>query len=63
MLTYITLQKLYRAVTESFVRLHDDGFIYRSVRLVNWSCALNSAISDIEVNMHNNHFKENLKLY
>lgn len=41
--------KLYRAVTESFVRLHDDEFIYRSVRLVNWSCALNSAISDIEV--------------
>lgn len=41
--------KLYRAVEEAFVRLHEKGLIYRSVRLVNWSCALNSAISDIEV--------------
>ena len=38
-----------RAVTEAFVRMHDDGVIYRATRLVNWSCALNSAISDIEV--------------
>ncbi|KAJ8299984.1 hypothetical protein KUTeg_021503 [Tegillarca granosa] len=42
-------QKLVRAVTEAFIRLHDKGLIYRSVRLVNWSCSLNSAISDIEV--------------
>ncbi|XP_038624267.1 valine--tRNA ligase [Tachyglossus aculeatus] len=41
--------KLSRAVTEAFVRLHDTGVIYRSTRLVNWSCSLNSAISDIEV--------------
>ncbi|XP_060570722.1 valine--tRNA ligase-like [Ruditapes philippinarum] len=41
--------KLCRAVTEAFVRLHEKGLIYRSVRLVNWSCTLNSAISDIEV--------------
>ena len=34
---------------ESFVRLHDEGVIYRSNRLVNWSCTLKSAISDIEV--------------
>ncbi|XP_014480884.1 PREDICTED: valine--tRNA ligase isoform X1 [Dinoponera quadriceps] len=40
---------LYRAVMEAFVRLHDEGIIYRSNRLVNWSCALKSAISDIEV--------------
>ncbi|EDQ92506.1 uncharacterized protein MONBRDRAFT_22237, partial [Monosiga brevicollis MX1] len=38
-----------RAVTEAFVRMHEDGLIFRSVRLVNWSCRLNSAISDIEV--------------
>ncbi|XP_053381179.1 valine--tRNA ligase-like [Mercenaria mercenaria] len=37
------------AVTEAFVRLHDEGLIYRSNRLVNWSCQLKSAISDIEV--------------
>ncbi|XP_028316427.1 valine--tRNA ligase, mitochondrial isoform X2 [Gouania willdenowi] len=38
-----------RAVSEAFVRLYDAGLIYRSERLVNWSCALESAISDIEV--------------
>ncbi|XP_074470390.1 valine--tRNA ligase, mitochondrial [Sebastes fasciatus] len=38
-----------RAVTEAFVRLCDSGLIYRSEALVNWSCALESAISDIEV--------------
>ncbi|CAB3983281.1 Valine--tRNA ligase [Paramuricea clavata] len=42
-------EKLSRAVVEAFVRLHDEGLIYRSKRLVNWSCTLNSAISDIEV--------------
>ncbi|CAH8658373.1 unnamed protein product [Dicrocoelium dendriticum] len=38
-----------RAVTEAFCRLHEQGLIYRSLRLVNWSCTLRSAISDIEV--------------
>ncbi|KAJ8273801.1 hypothetical protein GJAV_G00105680 [Gymnothorax javanicus] len=38
-----------RAVSEAFVRLCDSGLIYRSEALVNWSCALESAISDIEV--------------
>ena len=38
-----------RAVFEAFVRLHEKGLIYRNKRLVNWSCSLNSAISDIEV--------------
>ncbi|OAD54863.1 Valine--tRNA ligase [Eufriesea mexicana] len=41
--------KLCYAVREAFIRLHDEGVIYRSNRLVNWSCALKSAISDIEV--------------
>lgn len=41
--------KLCRAVTEAFVRLHEQGAVYRSSRLVNWSCSLRSAISDIEV--------------
>lgn len=36
-------------MTEAFVQLHEEGVIYRSTRLVNWSCTLNSAISDIEV--------------
>lgn len=41
--------KLCKAVVEAFVRMHQDGTIYRSTRLVNWSCTLKSAISDIEV--------------
>ncbi|XP_033114818.1 valine--tRNA ligase-like [Anneissia japonica] len=41
--------KLSRAVSEAFVRMHADGTIYRSNRLINWSCTLKSAISDIEV--------------
>uniref|UniRef100_A0A674BP45 Valine--tRNA ligase n=1 Tax=Salmo trutta TaxID=8032 RepID=A0A674BP45_SALTR len=41
--------KLSYAVQEAFIRLQEDGVIYRSKRLVNWSCTLNSAISDIEV--------------
>ena len=42
-------QKLSNAVKEAFIRLHDQGVIYRSNRLVNWSCRLKSAISNIEV--------------
>ncbi|XP_065918403.1 valine--tRNA ligase-like [Dysidea avara] len=41
--------KLSNAVKEGFIRLHDEGIIYRSNRLVNWSCRLKSAISNIEV--------------
>lgn len=41
--------KLCRAVTEAFNQLHEKGLIYRNSRLVNWSCTLKSAISDIEV--------------
>ncbi|XP_021915819.1 valine--tRNA ligase-like isoform X2 [Zootermopsis nevadensis] len=38
------------AVTEAFIRLFDADLIYRANSLVNWSCVLQSAISDIEVN-------------
>ncbi|KAF2278581.1 valyl-tRNA synthetase [Westerdykella ornata] len=38
-----------RATIEAFVRLHEDGVIYRSSRLVNWCTALNTALSTIEV--------------
>ena len=37
------------AVAEGFTRLFDKGLIYRANRLVNWSCTLKTAISDIEV--------------
>src|SRR5690606_38344093 len=37
------------AVTEVFVRLYDDGLIYRGKRLVNWDPVLHTALSDLEV--------------
>jgi valyl-tRNA synthetase len=40
---------LSRAVTETFVRLHEEGLIYRGQRLVNWDPVLKTAISDLEV--------------
>jgi len=38
-----------KAVIEAFNRLHEKGLLYRDRRMVNWSCALQSSISDIEV--------------
>ncbi|KAK2745054.1 valine--tRNA ligase [Onygenales sp. PD_40] len=37
------------AVTETFVRLHEEGTIYRANRLVNWCVALNTSLSNLEV--------------
>lgn len=37
------------AVQETFVRLHEEGYIYRSNRLVNWCTQLNTALSNLEV--------------
>ncbi|MCH9742351.1 MAG: valine--tRNA ligase [Proteobacteria bacterium] len=37
------------AVKEVFVRLYDDGLIYRGKRLVNWDPVLQTAVSDLEV--------------
>ncbi len=38
-----------RAVQEVFVRLHEEGLIYRGKRLVNWDPVLHTAVSDLEV--------------
>ena len=40
---------LSEAVREVFVRLYDDGLIYRGKRLVNWDPVLHTAVSDLEV--------------
>jgi|TARA_B110000967_G_scaffold209399_1_gene265448 valyl-tRNA synthetase len=53
---------LSKAVLEVFVRLHEDGLIYRGKRLVNWDPVLKTSISDLEVeseeeNGHLWHFK------
>ena len=41
--------ELSAAVTEVFVKLYDEGLIYRGKRLVNWDPALHTALSDLEV--------------
>lgn len=47
---YFTLdEKCSRAVKEAFCKLFNKGKIYRCERLVNWDCALQTAISDAEV--------------
>jgi valyl-tRNA synthetase len=47
---YFTMDdKLSRVVTETFVRLFDEGLIYRGKRLVSWDPTLKSAVSDLEV--------------
>ncbi|KAG0223637.1 AP-1 adaptor complex sigma subunit Aps1 [Actinomortierella wolfii] len=40
---------LSKAVTETFCSLHEEGIIYRDTRLVNWCTALNTALSNLEV--------------
>ncbi|MEY4505695.1 MAG: Valine--tRNA ligase [Pseudomonadota bacterium] len=47
---YFTMDpKLSNTVTETFVRLYQQGLIYRGKRLVNWDPVLMSAVSDLEV--------------
>ena len=47
---YFTMDpKLSRVVTETFVRLYEQGLIYRGKRLVNWDPVLLTAVSDLEV--------------
>ena len=41
--------ELSQAVTEAFVRLYQEGLIYRGKRLVNWDPVLKTALSDLEV--------------
>lgn len=47
---YFTMDpELSAVVTETFVRLYEQGLIYRGKRLVNWDPVLKSAVSDLEV--------------
>ena len=41
--------QLSQAVKEVFIRLYDEGLIYRGERLVNWDTELGTALSDLEV--------------
>lgn len=42
-------EQLTAATMEAFTRLYDEGYIYRSDRLVNWCTQLNTALSTLEV--------------
>src|SRR5262245_17609338 len=42
-------EKMSRAVVEVFVRLYEEGLIYRGKRLVNWDPVLRTSVSDLEV--------------
>src|SRR5437868_9262396 len=47
---YFTMdERLSRAVKEVFVRLYDEGLIYRGTYIVNWCPRCSTAISDLEV--------------
>jgi len=47
---YFTMdERLSRAVKEAFVRLHEQGLIYRGAYIVNWDPAIGTAVSDLEV--------------
>jgi valyl-tRNA synthetase len=47
---YFTMDsKMSKAVIEVFVRLYEQGLIYRGKRLVNWDPVLGTAVSDLEV--------------
>ncbi|RZJ11742.1 MAG: valine--tRNA ligase, partial [Haliea sp.] len=47
---YFTMDDdLSKVVTETFVRLYEQGLIYRGKRLVNWDPELKTAVSDLEV--------------
>src|SRR5262245_9732764 len=45
---------LVRAVREAFVRLYDEGLIYRATRLVNWDIDAQTVLSDLEVETEEN---------
>ncbi len=48
--TYFTMdENLSKVVTETFVRLYEQGLIYRGKRLVSWDPKLQTAVSDLEV--------------
>ncbi len=48
---YFTMDdRLSTAVREAFVRLYEQGLIYRGERIVNWDPAQQTAVSDLEVN-------------
>ncbi len=53
--TQFTMDPAYaRAVREAFVRLYEEGLIYRATRLVNWDVESRTVLSDLEVETKEN---------
>ncbi len=50
-------ESLSKAVQHAFIKLYNDGLIYRGKRLVNWDPKLRSAVSDLEVVSNEEHVK------
>lgn len=48
-LAYTLDEKRYRAVMEAFVRMYEDGLIYRGARIVNWDPKMQTTVSDDEI--------------
>jgi valyl-tRNA synthetase len=46
---YTLDKRRYQAVTEAFIRMYNDGLIYRGARIVNWDPKMQTTISDDEV--------------
>src|SRR4029450_5604673 len=47
---YFTMdERLSTVVTDTFVKLYEEGLIYRGKRMVSWDPVLKSAVSDLEV--------------
>jgi valyl-tRNA synthetase len=44
-------EKSNRAVREAFVRLHDEGLIFRAKRMINWDPVSETVVSDLEVDV------------
>ena len=53
---------LSRAVREVFVRLHEEGLIYREKKLINWCPDCRTALSDLEVEHEEAHAGRALEL-
>lgn len=58
----LILQHHNRAVTHAFIELHKKGLLYRNKSLVNWSPALGSTLSDVEVEFENLNGKTDLEI-
>ena len=46
---YADIEDYYKAVISVFIDLHKKGYIYRGLRMINWDCEAQTALSNEEV--------------